>query len=380
MEGAIEKLEEKSMQKKILFRADDLKNFMIRYFQRWNVPPQDAAIAADVLLSADMRGIESHGMIRLFTYYGSRLSKGLIDPTSPINVVRETMTTLTLSGENGLGQVVAFKSMQRCIDKARQCGLAITSVRNSNHFGIAGYYAMMALEQDMIGISLTNSQPLVAPTHGRASILGTNPIAVAIPAGEELPFVLDMATSIVPIGKVNVYSKAGKNVPAGWGMDSQGCVTESPDEIMSGGALMPLGGIEIMSGYKGYGLSLLVDILSGVLSGASFGSEVGKVRQDKQANVGHFFLALRLDAIRPPEEFKRDMDALIRELKTSPKAAGENRIFIHGEKEFERAWKHQAEGVPLMASTVQSLQQAGREAGVEFDLQPVGEETDQEEG
>jgi L-2-hydroxycarboxylate dehydrogenase (NAD+) len=173
----------------------------------------DALIAADVLVSADLRGINSHGVIRLHSYYGDRLLKGKIDPTSPIKVIKESAATLALDGGNGLGQVVGYRAMSRCIELAEKAGLAITTVRNSNHYGIAGYYAMMALPEDMIGISLTNSQPLVAATYGMPPLLGTNPIAVAVPAGEERPFVLDMATSIVSIGRITVHDKAGQPIP-----------------------------------------------------------------------------------------------------------------------------------------------------------------------
>ncbi|MCX8025181.1 MAG: Ldh family oxidoreductase, partial [Thermanaerothrix sp.] len=188
------------MPRVLLFQADALKRYMERVFTHLGVPSEDAQIAADVLLAADLRGVASHGIIRLHTYYVNRIRKGLIDVRSPLRVVRESPATLLMDGGQGLGQVVAYRAMQRCIEKAQETGMAMVTVRNSNHYGIAGYYAMMALPHDMIGISLTNSQPLVAPTYGRKAMLGTNPIAVAVPAGQERPFVLDMATSIVPIG------------------------------------------------------------------------------------------------------------------------------------------------------------------------------------
>ncbi len=240
------------MGKVLYYKADDLKDYMVRYFVKLGVSPSDALIAADVLLAADLRGIDSHGIIRLYTYYGSRLQKGMINPITAVSVLRETATTLALDGGNGLGQVVSYHAMQRCIEKASQFGVSFVTVRNSNHYGIAGYYAMMALPHDMIGISFTNAQPLVAPTYGRTAMLGTNPIAVAAPAAEERPYVLDMATSIVPIGRVTVYDKAGKNIPEGWGIDRAGKVTTDPSLVLQGGALMPLGGTDLMRGYKGY--------------------------------------------------------------------------------------------------------------------------------
>ena len=355
----------------LAFNVEDLKEYVVRFFSAMNVPEIDARIAADVLVSADLRGVNSHGVIRLHSYYGDKLQKGQIDPDSPLRTIQESSATLALDGANGLGQVVAYRAMSRCIKMADESGLAVTTVRNSNHFGIAGYYAMMALPEDMIGVSLTNSQPLVAPTFGQKAALGTNPIAVAVPAGEEQPYVLDMATSIVPLGRVAVHKKAGLSIPEGWGVDQQGELTEDPAEVMSGGALLPLGGSAEMRGYKGYGLSLLVDLLSGVLAGAAFGSGVGRPSAERHADVGHFFAAIKIENFRPVEEFKADMDKYIRSLKNTPKLQGQDRIFIHGEKEYERTEHYLENGVPLMVEVVDSLKEAGKSAGVPFDLQPI---------
>ena len=359
------------MSKIYYFSAESLHNYVVDYFLHWGVPQEDAAIAADVLLSADMRGVDSHGLIRLSSYYGSRLRRGLIDPKSPLTLVKETATTLSMDGGNGLGHPVSVKTMHMCIEKARVSGVGLATVRNSNHFGIAGYYSMLALPEDMIGISLTNSYPLVAPTHSNKAVLGTNPISVAVPAASSRPFVLDMATSIVPIGRINVYKKENKSIPAGWGVDGRGVVTEDPREVIDGGALMPLGGVELMRGYKGYGLSLMVDIFSGVLSGAAFAEAVGGANQEGKCNVGHFFGAIRIDAFRDPGEFKKDMDNLLNELRQAPRAAGEDRIYIHGEKEFEAADRARTEGVELSEATVNTLIECGRQDGVPFDLKPL---------
>jgi LDH2 family malate/lactate/ureidoglycolate dehydrogenase len=358
---------------KFTYRVDDLQNYVIRFLQNYQVSEEDARIVADVLVSADMRGVESHGIIRLDTYYGSRLRKGLIDPRSPEKILNETAATLALDAGTGLGQVVSHRAMQRCIEKANESGACMVTVRNSNHYGIAGYYAMMALPHDMIGISFTNAQPLVAPTYGRTAILGTNPIAVAAPAGENRPYVLDMATSIVPIGRVTVYQKAGREIPEGWGVDKEGLVTTDPSSVLAGGTLMALGGTDIMRGYKGYGLALMVDIFSGILSGSAFGKDVGRPLTNRPADVGHFFAALKIEAFRPIDEFKQDMDALLNQLKEAPKAAGQERIYIHGEKEFELSERNAREGVPLMAEVVKSLKLVGDEVGVPFDLQPLAE-------
>jgi L-2-hydroxycarboxylate dehydrogenase (NAD+) len=355
------------------YRYNDLYDYVIRFFTKLNVPELDARIAADVLLSADLRGVHSHGIIRLHSYYGQRLADGRIDPLSPVTTLRESAVTLALDGGNGLGQAVGYQAMTRCIEKAEESGAALVTVRNSNHYGIAGYFAMMALPYDMIGISLTNSRPLVAPTYGRTAVMGTNPISVAVPAGEERPFVLDMATSIVPIGKVTVYSKAQEEIPEGWGIDRAGEMTNDPNAVLDGGALHPLGGPDYLRGYKGYGLSLVVDILSGVLSGAAFADQVGKPNDTNPGtNVGHFFAAIQIEALRDLIGFKTDMDEIIRLLKNAPKVDGQDRIYIHGEKEFECAEDGRKRGIPLMETVVASLEEAGNMIGVSFDLKPVG--------
>jgi LDH2 family malate/lactate/ureidoglycolate dehydrogenase len=353
------------------YRFEEVKDFAVRYFSAMNVPEIDARIAADVLLSADLRGINSHGVIRLRSYYGDRLEKGLINSSSPIKTLTETPSTLALDGGNGLGPVVAYRAMSRCIEMADETGLAVTTVKNSNHFGIAGYYAMMALPEDMIGVSLTNSQPLVPPTFGVSRILGTNPIAVAIPAGEEKSFVLDMATSIVPLGKISVYEKTGKSIPEGWAINKRGELTQNPSEMIDGGALLPLGGPALMRGYKGYGLSLLVDLLSGVLAGAAFGQKVGQPGREGNADVGHFFAALKIENFRPVDFFKADMDDYIHTIKNSPKLPGQERIYIHGEKEDELTEQNMREGLPLLDEIVVALEKAAEQAGIGFNLKPI---------
>jgi LDH2 family malate/lactate/ureidoglycolate dehydrogenase len=364
---------EVEMAKAYVYNAQDLFDFMVHFFTKLGVPKDRAELTAEILQSADLRGVSSHGIIRLQTYYGSRLQKGLIDPFANNEIVHETPASFALDGKNGLGQVAGKDAMLRCIEKAKTSGVAMVTVRNSNHYGIAGYYAMMALEHDMIGISFTNAQPLVAPTFGKNRLLGTNPIAVAAPAFSEKPFVLDMATSIVPIGKVTVFDKAGDQLPEGWAVDSDGKTTTDPKSVLNGGALFPLGGPEILRGYKGYGLALWVDIFSGVLSGAAFGKNVADPSKSANANVGHFFAAMRLDAFRDPDEFKKDMDALFQQLKTAEKAVGQDRIYIHGEKEFELSDRYQKEGIPLLEEVVKSLQSAGEAVGVPFDVAASGE-------
>jgi len=363
------------LEKVLRFRKKDLTNYTINFLKKLGVPIEDAKIAADVLVTADVRGIDSHGLIRLNTYYGKRLAKKYINPLTPIKVISETDTTILIDGGNGLGQVASFKAMQRCIGKAKKSNVAITTVRHSNHYGIAGYYSMMALKEDMIGISLTNSQALVAPTYGRTPVLGTNPISIAVPSYNQYPYILDMATSTVPIGRIKVYEKNNEKIPPGWGIDDSGEVTDDPKKIQSGGpgALLPLGGTDIMRGYKGYGLALMVDILCGTLSGGANLTEVGFPHDlSKESNVSHFFMAIKIDAFRPLIDFKKQMDKLVKILKNSPKAKGQDKIYIAGEKEFETAKYNEKHGVPILANVIEDIKKYGANISVPFNIKPIG--------
>jgi L-2-hydroxycarboxylate dehydrogenase (NAD+) len=355
----------------IRYRDEDLRGYVVRFMEHFAVPRDEAQIVADVLVEADRRGITSHGVVRLSSYYGDRLRQKLIKPAAQISVVHETETSALLDGGNGLGQVVAHRAMSLCVRKAQSANIAAVAVRNSNHFGIAGYYAMMALEHSMIGVALTNSQPLVAPTFGRSAMVGTNPIAVAVPAGRKMPFVLDMATSTVSIGRIRVYEKTSKSIPLGWAVDSSGTPTSDPGDVLAGGALLPLGGGAETSGYKGYGLAVAVDILAGLLPGASFGSHVGHPTDLGAAGVGHFFLAMQIGAFRKEEDFRADVDALVEELAQAPKGSGQARIYVAGEKEYETAAECKVRGIPLVVEVVRQLAEEGERAGVPFDLRPM---------
>ena len=356
------------------FRKEDLISYTIAFMSKLGVPASDAKIAGDVLVEADIRGIDSHGLIRLTTYYGSRLKNKYMNPKTPIKVVSETDSTILLDGGNGLGQVAAYRAMEKCIEKAKKANVSVATVKHSNHYGIAAYYALMALDYDMIGISLTNSQPLVAPTYGRTAVLGTNPICLAAPSNKKYPYVLDMATSVVPIGRIKVYEKKGQKLPLGWGVDDEGNITDDPTKVKSGGpgALLPLGGSDIMRGYKGYGLALLVDILCGALSGAGTLLDVGFPHEPKESNVGHFFMAIKIDAFRPVIDFGKQIDYMIETLKNSPKAAGQEHIYIAGEKEFEKADYNRKHGVPLLTKVVEEIKENGKRVGVPFDIEPIG--------
>ena len=350
------------------YHKEELIGFVVDYLTRLSVPADDARIVGEVLIAADLRGVDSHGLHRLGSYYGTGIGKKLINPETPFSYVTETPTTALVDGANGIGQVVSYKVMKRCIEKAKQSGIAAITVNNSNHYGIAGYYSMMAIEHDLIGISMTNSQPFVAPTYGKAPILGTNPISIAVPAKKKFPFVLDMATSAVAYGKIQIHNKKNIPLPDGWGIDSDGHPTTDASKIKAGGvgALLPLGGLDITSGYKGYDLAAMVDILCAVLSGGNFLTRVKGPASQQPSGVSHFFLAIDIGAFRPVEDFKDQMDDMIQILQDAPKAAGQDRIYIAGEKEFELEAYNREYGVPLIRQIVDDLQIEADKAGVPF--------------
>lgn len=353
--------------------VEPLKSFCAEALERLGVSAEDARVAADVLVQADLRGIDSHGMARLSRYV-TGIQQGMMKPRPNPKVVRETPVTATIDGDAGLGQPVSCMAMRLAIAKAREDSLGFVAVRNSNHYGIAGYYAMMALAEDMIGVCATNTEVLVVPTFARNALLGTNPIAIAVPAGVERPYVLDMSTATVTRGKLEVYARLEKAMPLNWATDEKGVATSDPAHVLqnimkrSGGGLLPLGGsLEESGGHKGYGLALAVEIFSAMLPGALYANRV--YPKDSEGNplpsgIGHFFGAMRIDAFRPKEEFKRDMDDLIRRLKDAPKAEGAERIYVHGEKEFEEAERLARDGIPLNAKVADELRAIAKQLGL----------------
>jgi len=339
---------------------------------------ENAHIIADVLVAADLRGVDSHGMARLSFYVGN-IKAGVIHTNAMPRIENETPTTALIDAGGGMGQPVSYRAMKMAIAKAEQYGLGFVTVRNSNHYGIAGYYAMMALEHNCIGISMTNSRVFVVPTFGKDAMLGTNPIAVAAPAGKERPFVLDMATSTVPFGKLEVYDRLEKPIPLGWATDENGLPTadarmamEKMESDPPSGGLEPLGGNgELLSGHKGYGLGLLVEILCGVLPGALYANQVYPKDKDGNnlpAGLGHVFGAMRVDAFRPMEEFAASMDDLQSRMKNAPKAAGQNRIYIHGEKEYEQAELRSRQGIPLNPKVLKEIEKIADEYQIDFKI------------
>lgn len=353
--------------------ADTLKSFCTEALERLEVPKEDARITANVLVEADLRGIDSHGVARMSRYV-SGIQQGMMKPKANPRVVHETPCTATIDGDAGLGQPVSLRAMQLAITKAREHSLGFVAVRNSNHFGIAGYYAMMALAEDMIGLCTTNTEVIVVPTFARNAMLGTNPIAIAVPTGKERPFVLDMSTSTVTRGKLEVYARLEKPIPVNWATDEKGVATDDSARVLqnianrSGGGLLPLGGaLEESSGHKGYGLALAVEIFSAVLPGALYANRVYPKSESGKplpSGIGHFFGAMRVDAFRPKDEFKRDMDDLIHRLRNAPKAEGATRIYIHGEKEFEAAEKLAKLGVPLNHKVIEDLRAIAKQLGM----------------
>lgn len=347
---------------------EKLRAFVRRVLERVGVAADHAAVVADVLVASDMRGIESHGVARLESYYVGRIRAGKLKPRPSYEIVRETQTSVLFDADNGLGHPVGKLTMQKVIEKAREHGAAFGAVRNSNHFGIAGYYAMMALEHDMIGMASTNSVRYGAPTFGRDVMLGTNPLAYAIPAGREPAFVLDFATTTVPKGKLEVYKRKGLPLAPGWAIDAQGASTTDPDEALRG-ALLPLGGYGTEhGGHKGYGLGLLVDILCGVLSGGKFGNDLPLVGDTMEGAISHWFGAFRVDGFRDVEAFKADMDRELRAFKDSRKASGQARIYVAGEIEYEKTLYHREHGVPVHANVWEGLRRLAGELQLPFDL------------
>jgi len=325
-----------------------LKAFVSDVLTKVGVARADAETVASVLVAADMRGVESHGVARLESYYVSRIRSGKLEAAPTVSVVRETPTSLVLDAGNGLGHPAGKRAMLSVIDKAKQSGVAFGAVKNSNHFGIAGFYAMLALEHDMIGIASTNSVRYGAPTYGKDIMLGTNPWAYAIPAQNEPAFVLDFATTTVPRGKLEVYQRKEKQLGAGWAIDENGAQTLKPEEALKG-ALLPLGGFGVDNGgHKGYGLGLLVDIMCAVLSGGAFGNDLPLPNSGAEpGKISHFFGAIRIDGFRDVAAFKTDMDKELRAFKDSQKAPGFDRIYVAGEIEHEKTNFARKNGVPV---------------------------------
>lgn len=351
-------------------KHDKLKRLAIEIYKALGMAQDDAEFTAEVQVRTDLRGVDSHGVAMLAHYY-ERFKKKFIEPRPKIRILRETQTTALVDGGNGLGHPVSKFCMEICIEKAQRMGAAFATARNSNHFGPAGYYPMMALPHDMIGLCMTNySVPFVVPTFGSKPMFATNPFSIAIPAGKEPPFVLDMATSTVAVGKLSIAFRKEEPIPLGWAMDSSGRLTQDAQVAIDSRRMTPLGGTRELGSHKGYGLAIMVDILSGVLSGAAYGDLMERqgTLGNSPANVGHFFGAIKVDSFRPLNEFKETMDDLLKALKESPKAEGQERIYVAGEIEHECEQERLKTGIPLNEKVVADLQRISGELGVTFDI------------
>jgi L-2-hydroxycarboxylate dehydrogenase (NAD+) len=349
-----------------------LLDFSKSVFIKIGCSESDAELAATTLLSADLRGVDSHGVARLSGYI--RLwEAGRINPKPEIKIVHQTPSTAVVDGDAGLGLVVAPKAMDIAIEKAEIVGTGWVSVKNSNHYGIAGHHAMKALSQNMIGISMTNASPLVAPTYSLERLLGTNPIAVAIPAKKEPAFVADFATTTAANGKLEILQRKGNEAPEGWIQNSEGAFTTDPHALKAGGALLPLGGDRDHGSHKGYCLGSIVDIFSAVLSGANYGpwvppfvSFLPLATDLVGEGIGHFFGAMRVDAFRPQEEFLQHMDKWIQRFRSAKPVPGQERVEIPGDQERIISKQRISEGIPLLDVVVKDLEEVGKKLSVKF--------------
>ena len=342
-----------------------LERFMVDVFEALGVPEEDARICADVLITSDKKGIDSHGVNRLKSTYYDRLRAGLQSPVTKIEIVREGPTTALIDGNRGMGHVIAKRAMSLCIEKARKFGMGMVAVRNSTHYGIAGYYAEMAAEAGMIGITGTNARPSVALTFGSENMLGTNPLTIGFPTDEEFPFILDCATSITQRGKIEVYARIGKEVSDGLVIDSDGNSMTDANEILTAltkgeASFLPLGGLgEETGGYKGFGYSTVVEVLSAALQGGAFLKALTGV------NLGHFVIVADISAFTEPESFMETAGEIMRTLRGSRRLEGQDRIYTAGEKEHLAWLERREKGVPLNRSLQLDMLKMRDELGLE---------------
>ena len=340
-----------------------LQDFIARCYVAVGVDPKDAQESAEVSVNADLRGVDTHGASNApRNVYIPGMKNGTFNPRPKVSVIRETPNTAVLEGDHGLGFIVARRAMNLAIQKAKEHTVGLVTVRNSRHFGAAGFYSMMALQHDMIGISMTNAPAQVVPTFGREPRFGTNPIAVAVPAGKERYWALDMATSTVAANKLTLAARLGMPIPQGWAADREGNPVTDPSLARESRLLLPLGGTSEGSSYKGYGLAVWVDIMCGVLSGMGAGMDV--IRPD----AGHFFAAIDISAFMPIEPFKEMMDRMLEDLKTTPTAPGHDRVYYAGEQEQATEAERRANGIPLHVSVINEFRDMAQELGVTYDL------------
>jgi LDH2 family malate/lactate/ureidoglycolate dehydrogenase len=331
-------------------------------FQKIGVSRDDAALLTDSLIEANLRGVDTHGITRMLCVYVKRMQVGVVNPKTELKVLREHPSTALIDARNSIGQVASNTAMRMAIEKAKKTGVAFVATTHSNHYGAAAYWAMMALPHGMIGFSATNAPATVAPTGGRTAMLGTNPFAIAIPAGKEQPMVLDLATTVVARGRIMLYAKQNKPLEHGWAYDEKGRPTTDAQAALKG-LLAPIGG------YKGYGIALAIDMLCGVLTGSSFGAHFPGFLADnlkEPTDVGSVFAAINVESFMDLPDFTAGMDTAIREIKACEKAEGVTRIYIPGEIELATAAERLANGIPIPDAVVKDFEALGQELGVPF--------------
>jgi L-2-hydroxycarboxylate dehydrogenase (NAD+) len=355
-----------------MYTYNYLLNFTKNIFMKMGCSESDSETIADVFLAAELRGHASHGMIRIKDYYQLWKAKR-INVNPKIRIVHESPSTAVIDGDNAVGMIAARKSMEIAIEKAKNAGTGWVATRNSNHFGIAGYYSMMALKQDMIGICLTNANPLVAPTFSVSRMMGTNPIAVAIPAKDQPPFVADFATTPIARGKLAISEKKGEKVAFGLVQDSTGNPSDDPAILKAGGSMLTLGGDRIHGSHKGFCLTAIVDIFSALFSGANFGPFVPPsvaylpvLEKKVGEGTGHFFGAMRIDAFQPAGEFKAKMDEWIKIFRSAKPVEGQERVFIPGDPERAAEERIMRDGIKLVPAIREELKEIANELKIDF--------------
>ena len=364
------------MEERTYLDWDLVTSFMVDVFEAYGVPPEDARICADVLVESDRRGIDSHGCNRFKPIYIDRIERGTLLPTTELEIVKETPTTVVADAHDGMGMVASYRVMRMLIEKARTYGMAGGAIRNSTHYGIAGYWATMASDEGMVGITGTNARPSIAPTFGVENMMGTNPLTFALPTDEEFPFCLDCATSIVQRGKIEFYARGGKPTPAGMVVAEDGSQLTDSDEILrrlvdGTAALAPLGGGpgDEMCGYKGYGYAAVVEILSAALSGGRFMKALTGVAPDgspQMYHLGHFFFVVDPEAFVGQDEFRKIAGDICRELRASKKAPGYERIYTAGEKEYLAWLERKDKGVPVNESVQREFVELRDKLGLDY--------------
>ena len=349
-----------------LLDYSQLVKFCESVFSAYGFSAEESAQITDVILAADLNGIESHGVQRMVRY-AKETTSGMVNVKAEIEVVHETPISAVIDAHDGMGQVVGCKAMGIAIDKAKKSGIGMVTVRNSNHYGIAGYYAEMAVKENLMGMSMTNTEAIMVPTFGKKPMLGTNPIALAMPA-DPIPFCFDSATTVVPRGKFEVYTKRGDPVPVGWGVDENGHDSDDSARILAniiakvGGGILPLGGSgELSGGHKGYGFGLICELFTAILSNGVTSERI--YRTETGSGICQSFIALDYGVFGDKEQIRKEFSEYLTKIRASDKAEGEERIFTHGEKEHESRFVRREKGIPVNDKTIAELKEIAESIG-----------------